>query len=41
MKKIHLGKRPPKEEVPDLNLQALRQDLSCQPPKRPQEPHSW
>jgi len=43
MKKIHLSRRPPKEEVPDLNLQALRQELSCQSPllKRSQEGHSW
>jgi hypothetical protein len=43
MKKIHLGRRPPKEETPGLNLQALRQELSCQPPhsKRSQEGHSW
>jgi len=43
MKKIHLGRRPQKEETLDLNLQALRQELSCQPPllKRSQEGHSW
>ena len=38
-KKVHLGRRPKeREEGPDLNLEELKKELSCQPH---QEGSSW